>query len=429
MSDSTPRFYSYSTQLRFFTRIRRFIQLKTAGKCTKSSDRFDMSRADEEEEKKEEQEIMVSEGGCRTEEDLIVLQRSVKQLHFGSLEDKDVAAIEIKRLAAEDLKTRKSLAALGVIPSLVSMLESDVSARRLLAIQALIELANGSHTNKALMVEAEILKKLPRTNLDLLDELVRREFATLLVSISALATAQFPIASSEMLSFLIGNLNSKASIETNEACLGALYNLSTMLDNIGPLISNGVVPTLMSLCLEKEATEKVLAILGNLMVTVMGKKAMENDPMVPQSFIEIMTWEEKPKCQELAAYILMILAYQSSAQREKMRQLGIVPVLLEVALLGSPLAQKRALKILQWFKDERQTKIGAHSGPQTGRIIVSSLINQRESREGNKLMMKSMVKQSLDQNMELITRRANSATDSSNLKSLDICSSSKSLPY
>ncbi|XP_042478088.1 U-box domain-containing protein 7-like [Macadamia integrifolia] len=429
MSDSTlrDRFCSYSTNLRFFSRIRRFIRLKTTGKSTKSSDRFNMSRAKEESEKK----IMGSEGSCRTEEDdLAVLQRSVKRLHFGSLEDKDDAAKEIKRLAAEDLKTRKSLAALGVIPSLVSMLDSDVSSRRLLAIQALIELANGTHVNKALMVEAEILKKLPGSDLDSLDELVQRDFATLLVSISDLANVQFPIASSEMLPFLIWNLNSNTSIEATEACLGALHNLSTMLDSIGPLISNGVVSTLMRLCLEKESSEKALAILGNLVVTVMGKKAMENDPKVPDRFIEIMTWEEKPKCQELASYILMILAHQSSAQREKMAKLGIVPVLLEVALLGSPLAQKRALKILQWFKDERQTRMRAHSGPQTGRIMVGGLpVNQRESREGKKLM-KNMVKQSLDKNMEFITRRANAATDSSKLKSYVISSSSsKSLPY
>ncbi|XP_043688327.1 U-box domain-containing protein 7 [Telopea speciosissima] len=427
MSDSTPWFYSY-TKLRFFSRIRRFLQLKTARKLSRSSDRFDNVRT-EKEENKEEPKIMGSEGSCRTEEGLqVVLQRSVKQLHFGSLEDKDAAAKEIKRLAAEDLKIRKSIAELGVIPSLVSLLDSDVLDRRLLAIQALIELANGTYTNKALMVEAGILSKLPERNLDTLEESLRREFAMLLLSISALASTQFSVASSEMLPFLIRNLNSKVGMEAKEACLGALYNLSTMLDSIGPLVSNGVVPTLLSLCLDKDACEKALAILGNLVVTMMGKKAIENDSMVPESFIEIMTWEEKPKCQELAAYIVMILAHQSSVQRNKMKKFGIVPVLLEVALLGSPLAQKRALKILQWFKDERQTRIGAHSGPQTGRIMIGSPLNKTETRKGKKLM-NSMVKQSLDNNLELITRRANAATDSSKLKSLVISSSSKSLPY
>jgi hypothetical protein len=124
----------------------------------------------------------------------------------------------------------------------------------------------------------------------------------------------------------------------------------------------------------------------------------------------------------------MILAHRSSAQREKMAKSGIVPALLELALLGSPLAQKRALKLLQWFKDERQTRMGPHSGPQTARIAIGSPVNHSEAQEGKKLM-KDLVKQSLHKNMELITRRANATSGhSSMLKSLVISTSSKSLP-
>jgi hypothetical protein len=201
-----------------------------------------------------------------------------------------------------------------------------------------------------------------------------------------------------------------------------------VLDNTGALLSNGVVQTLLRLISVKALSEKALATLGHLVVTLMGKKAMENSSLVPESLIEIMTWEDKPKCQELSAYILMILAHRSSAQREKMAKSGIVPALLELALLGSPLAQKRALKLLQWFKDERQTRMGPHSGPQTARIAIGSPVNHSEAQEGKKLM-KDLVKQSLHKNMELITRRANATSGhSSMLKSLVISTSSKSLP-
>ena len=278
------------------------------------------------------------------------------------------------------------------------------------------------------MVEAGILSKLPK-KIDIIDESTRSEFAELLLSLSSLANNQFPFASSEILPFLTRILeSSSSSVETKELCLGTLYNLSTVLDSAGPLVSNGVVQTLLMLTSIKELSEKALATLGHLVVTLMGKKALENSPMVPQSLIETLTWEDKPKCQELSAYILMILAHQSSAQRQKMAKSGIVSVLLEVALLGSPLAQKRALKLLQWFKDERHAKMGPHSGPQTGRITMGSPINQREAQVGKK-MMKNLVKQSLHKNMEMITRRANASEDSSKLKTLVISTSSKSLPY
>lgn len=278
-------------------------------------------------------------------------------------------------------------------------------------------------------MEAGILSQLPKS-VDALDESTTHKFAELLLLLSSLANTPFPLASSDIIPFLLGALESAgSSTATKESCLGTLYNLSTALDNAGPLVSNGVVQTLLNqISPVKESSEKALATLGNLVVTLMGKKAMEHSPAVPESLIEILTWEEKPKCQELSAYILMILAHQSSAQREKMAELGIVPVLLQVALLGSPLAQKRALKLLQWFKDERQAKMGPHSGPQTGRVAIGSPVNKREAQEGKK-MMKNLVKQSLYKNLEMITRRANAAEDGSKLKSLVISTSSKSLPY
>ncbi|OAY26315.1 U-box domain-containing protein 7 [Manihot esculenta] len=415
-SSSSSVWLASYTNLQFFTRIRRFLQSKAAQKNNKPRTKVSIDN----------KEVRVAMGG-ETEDGSLVLQRSVKKLHFGSWEEKEMAAMEIVRLAKEDVKTRKLMAELGVIPALVELVASEVIARRRVAVKALIELANGTYTNKTLMVEAGIFSKLTK-NTEVSEDSMMHDLAELILSLSSLANNQFSLASSEVLPFLVRILESSSSVETKESCLGTLYNLSAVLENAGPLISNGVVQTLLTLISVKQLSEKALATLGHLVVTLMGKKAMENNPIVPESLIEILTWDEKPKCQELSAYILMILAYQSSSQREKMAKSGIVPVLLEVALLGSPLAQKRALKLLQWFKDQRLTRMGPHSGPQTGRIAMGSPVNPRESEEGKK-MMKNLVKQSLYKNMEMITRRANASGDSSKLKSLVISTSSKSLPY
>lgn len=422
----SPSFFLYTKKLLFFTRILRFLQNKTTQKKTTVSDRIDQGNMEAEREEEEEEQR-----GCELEKGIedgcFVLQRAVKKLHFGELEEKEIAAKEMKRLARQDLGRRKSLAALGVIPTLVSMLDSEVSGHQESAVQALIELANGTFTNKALMVEAGILAKLlklARTP----DISRKQQFSVLLLSISSLASTQFSIPSSEILPFIVEILDSEVTDETRAACLATLYNFSTILDHAGTLVSSGSVHTLLKLSSDKETSERALATLGNLVVTIAGKKAMEDDPMVPQYFIEIIGWEEKPRCQELATYILMILAHRSSTQRNKMKQLGIVPLLLEVALLGSPLARKRALRILQWFKDERQMRVGAHSGPQTGRALAGSPMSEAEDKEGRKAI-KKMVKQSLDKNMELIMRRANATEHCSKLKGLVVSSSSKSLPY
>ncbi|KAK6154768.1 hypothetical protein DH2020_009016 [Rehmannia glutinosa] len=354
----------------------------------------------------------------------VALQRSVKRLHFGSWEEKDAAAKEIIELAGDDLKRRQIMAELGVIPPLVAMVGSEVVARQRLAVRALIVLANGSFTNRALMLEAGILSKLPE-NIGISEETARQEIAQLLLSISAMA--KFP---TKIIPIIISILESNPNtIETQESCLTTLHNLSSVLDNIRTLADTNVVNTLIRLSSSKKVSEKSLAILANLVVTLAGRKALEHNTMIPEGIIEIMTWEEKPKCQELSAYILMVLAHQSSLQRLKMAKAGIVQVLLELVLLGTPLAQKRALRILQWFKDERQVKIGPHSRPLMRVVSVGSPVGQRSTDEGEKLM-KKIVRQSLYKNLETITRRANYGDgDSSNSKALVISSSSKSLPY
>ncbi|KAJ1402153.1 Armadillo-type fold [Sesbania bispinosa] len=482
-SSSSSIWVLSNIKLQFFARIRRFLQSKATRKRCDPSDRFDIAKSRAEQSIKVEniETVQAMEKHKEEEEEpAILLQRTVKMLHFGSWEEKEVAAKEIERLAKEDVKVRKLMTELGVVPVLVSMVASQVASRRRAGLTALIHLADGTYTlmniykvvvvglagldhdstvttnqsvehfklrqsqsmdggcivqglafrarNKALIVEAGILSKLPKT-IDFVDESTMSEFAELLLSLSSLANTQFPFTSLDFLPLLRQILETGSSnFDAKGSCLGALYNLSTVLENAGPLVSSGVVPTLLELSLVKEISEKALATLGNLLVTSMGKKEIENSSMVPKSFIEILSWEDKPKCQELSVYILMILAHQSSSQREKMAQAGIVPMLLEVVLLGSPLAQKRAQKLLQWFKDERQTKMGPHSGPQTPRFAMGSPVNQRDAKEGKKLM-KSLVKQSLHRNMEMITQRANAAGESSKLKSLVISTSSKSLPY
>lgn len=418
MSGHTSTWNLAFTKLRFFTRIRRFLQPKSHIKPHEPSDlsynKAKVADASDQEERQKEDEM-------------VVLQRSVKKLHFGSCEEKDVAVKDIKRLASESLNWRKLMAELGVVPPLVAMVGSEVVARRRLAVQALIELANGTYTNKALIMDAGILSKLPE-NIGILEEETMHDFARLMLSISSLANSQFPVNSSIIIPFVISVLEADSSLDTKESCLGTLYFLSNMLDNANTMASHTVLNILLRLSSIKQTSEKALATLGNLVVTSMGKKTLESNPMVAKSLIEIMTWDDKPRSQELSAYILMILAHQSSVQRLKMTNAGIVPVLLQVSLLSSPLAQKRAMRLLQWFKEERQTRMRPHSGPQTQKFSAGSPVNQRDVIQGKKIM-KNMVKQSLYKNMESMARRANGDEGSSKLKYLVISSSSKSLPY
>ncbi|XP_028548942.1 U-box domain-containing protein 2 isoform X1 [Dendrobium catenatum] len=328
------------------------------------------------------------------EEEYMAIRRAVKGLHFGRWEEKEAAAATIRDLAKRDASKKRALAELGVIPSLVSMLveAKDGGACRSLASEALVELANGSFTNKVLMVDSGLLTKLPqlhsKTNLSTIQSLT-----PLLHSISSLAKAQFPINSLPILSFLLPLLRSPSpptDTTTLTSTTTTLYNLSTQLDNSKSIISAGAVHLLLNLCfLQTKATEPGLATLANLALTEEGKRAIEEDSLVPEVLVAVMARDEEPKCQELAAYLLMVVARRSVEKRRRMVEVGVVEMLMEVGLIGrSRLVRERAIRMLGWLKDGR-------NGEMEEEGYVKSC--RREIR--------CMVKQSLDRNMESILRR------------------------
>lgn len=129
-----------SKKLLFFARLRRLLRRKMTPKKTTT---IEATKTTMEEVEKIELAVVLEkkEVGISS----FFLQRSVKKLLFGGMVEKELAAKEIGRLAAEDLNTRKSLAALGVIPALVSMLELESAVCRRSAIRALVELGSGTH--------------------------------------------------------------------------------------------------------------------------------------------------------------------------------------------------------------------------------------------------------------------------------------------
>lgn len=155
-SSSSSIWVLSNIKLQFFTRIKRFLQSKATRKRCESSDYLnkEKSRAEQSnieqnmvenietvqviEKHKEEEEVV--------EETEILLQKTVKMLHFGSWEEKEIAAKEIESLVKEDVKVRKLITELGVVPVLVSMVASQVVSHLRAGLTALIYLADGTYT-------------------------------------------------------------------------------------------------------------------------------------------------------------------------------------------------------------------------------------------------------------------------------------------
>ena len=69
---------------------------------------------------------------------------TVKKLHFGSWEEKEMAAKMIEKMSKEDVEVKNLMVDLRVVPALVLMVASDAVGRPEVAVKALLELAKGS---------------------------------------------------------------------------------------------------------------------------------------------------------------------------------------------------------------------------------------------------------------------------------------------
>jgi hypothetical protein len=152
-SSSSSIWVLSNIKLQFFTRIRRFLQSKATRKRCDASDclnREENTQNKDEQNKVEKIETVEVMENHKEEEEVeeteILLQKTVKMLHFGNWEEKEVAAKEIESLVKEDVKVRKLITELGVVPVLVSMVASQVASRRSAGLTALIHLADGTYT-------------------------------------------------------------------------------------------------------------------------------------------------------------------------------------------------------------------------------------------------------------------------------------------
>lgn len=276
------------------------------------------------------------------------------------------------------------------------------------------------------------------------------------LGLSALDSNKPIIGSSGAVPFLVKTLKNsdkKVSPQAKQDALRALYNLSIFPSNISFILETDLIPFLLEILGDMELSERILSILSNLVSTPEGRKAIS---MVPDAFpilVDVLSWTDSPGCQEKASYVLMVMAHKSYGDRQAMIEAGIASASLELTLLGSTLAQKRASRILECLRVDKGKQVSQTYG---GNLVVAAAVSApicgssssasanpngvtKECLEDEEDMMseekkavKQLVQQSLQNNMKRIVKRANLPQDfvpSEHFKSLTASSTSKSLPF
>uniref|UniRef100_A0A0D9XDR8 Armadillo repeat-containing domain-containing protein n=1 Tax=Leersia perrieri TaxID=77586 RepID=A0A0D9XDR8_9ORYZ len=360
------------------------------------------------------------------------------------------AAMVVRRKAKDDAGAREMLAALGAIPPLVAMLDEEQEDELVAAaLYALLNLGIGNDTNKAAIVQAGAVHKMLR-----IAELAGGELVEALVAnflcLSALDANKPIIGSSGAAAFLVGAFESASSASSSTArhdALRALLNLSIAPANAPHLLAAGIAPSLVAAVSDGDgdAAERALAALCNVVAACPeGRRAVSRAHDAVPILVDVLNWSDEPGCQEKAAYILMVLAHRSYADRAAMSESGATSALLELTLVGTALAQKRASRILEILRADKGKQVADAGG-----IVVATMSAPQERGGGGdnggehdddagmsneKRAVRQLVQQSLQSNMRRIVRRARLPQDlappsSENLKALTASSTSKSLPF
>ncbi|ESQ53992.1 hypothetical protein EUTSA_v10024943mg [Eutrema salsugineum] len=394
----------------------------------------------------------------KKEEALEVLKRVVRELQAsaaaargfdddgGDCQKKLTAASEVRLLAKEDSEARVTLAMLGAIPPLVSMIDdSRIADAQIASLYALLNLGIGNDANKAAIVKAgavhKMLKLIESPNTP--DQSIAEAVVANFLGLSALDSNKPIIGSSGAINFLVKtlqNLDETSSSQAREDALRALYNLSIYQPNVSFILETDLITFLLNTLGDMEVSERILAILSNIVAVPEGRKAISSVGDAFPVLVDVLNWTDSPGCQEKATYILMLMAHKGYGDRQVMIEAGIESSLLELTLLGSALAQKRASRILECLRVDKGKQVldstgscGALSAP-----IYGTRDNGLDHGESDVLMseerkaVKQLVQQSLQSNMKRIVKRANLPQDfvpSEHFKSLSMSSTSKSLPF
>lgn len=413
------------------------------GKSEKLSDLLSMAEAESESETRKKVEVL--EG----------MKRVVRELQVDEGVKRREAACNVRSLCKEDAKARVTLSMVGAIPPLVGMLDLEDFECQIDALYALLNLGIGNDVNKAAIVKAGAVHKMlkiiesPNAANPSVSEAIVANF----LGLSALDLNKPIIGSSGAVPFLVNSLKDldrKNGSQAKQDALRALYNLSISPSNISFILETDLITFLMGLLGDMEVSERVLSILSNVVSTPEGRKAISAIPDAFPILVDVLNWTDSPGCQEKASYILMVMAHKAYGDRQAMIEAGIVSSLLELTLLGSALAQKRASRILECLRVDKGKQVSENYGGNMGSAVSAPIygtpssssnpnVVSKECLEETEDMMseekkavKQLVQQSLQNNMRRIVKRANLPQDfvpSEHFKSLTSSSTSKSLPF
>lgn len=185
---------------------------------------------------------------------------------------------------------------------------------------------------------------------------VRESATTVILSLAASDQLKPGIGASGAIIYLSDILTNGTTQGRSDA-VRALLNLSIFKGNRAIIVQAGVVSPLYKVILRdaKETAEKAVILLSHLFHDRQGKETISAEEHSCSVLLQILKRGNfSQTCKEQTVVILLALSAKMTVRREAVFAQGILPCLVEMALIGSnPKIQEKAAKLLRIIKEQR----------------------------------------------------------------------------
>ncbi|KAG6549455.1 hypothetical protein Mapa_008990 [Marchantia paleacea] len=267
-----------------------------------------------------------------------------------------LAATAVREATRNSAQAREDLWRAGAIPPLVNLLQEHDMGVCYMATVALLNLAIGSIRNKQAMAECGAIPILVRLMRPESCTSVRESATTVILSLAASDQLKPMIGTSGAIVYL-SDILSNGTTQGRSDAVRALLNLSIFKGNRPPMVQAGTIGPLFKVILRdaKDTAEKAVILLSHLFMCKEGRETITSEEHTVSVLIQVLKRASfSQSCKEHTVVMLLSLSTKMTVRREAVFAQGILPSLVEIALLGSsPKMQEKAAKLLRIIKEHR----------------------------------------------------------------------------
>ncbi|KAI3779064.1 hypothetical protein L2E82_08525 [Cichorium intybus] len=309
-----------------------------------------------------------SDGSFRdVTEDIEAIQLIVRNLSSHSIQERRAALSEIRSLSKRSTDNRILLAEAGVIPILVSLLNSQDTLIQENAVTSILNLSIYEN-NKGLIMLANVVPAIVQL-LKVGTMETRENSAATLFSLSLANENKIIIGASGAIPALV-NLLENGSNRGKKDAATALFNLCIYQGNKGRAVRAGIITVLLKMLRDSDSdsgsgsgsdsdsgvcmVDEALTILSVLASHQEAKVAIVKASTIPLLIDLMRTGISRNK--ENATSILLSLCKRDSENLECISRLGAVIPLMELVKNGSERAKRKAESLLSHLQRNQQVQ-------------------------------------------------------------------------